>query len=131
RIVRELARNPGNNPNVIERFKYTSRDSITTEMVAAMLDLERVAVGRAVWYDEAAGEMKDVWGNFAVLAYVPGNVSSARQPSYGYTYTLEGNPIVEEAYQDRNQKSWIYPVTNERAPVLSGIDSGFLIEDPA
>jgi hypothetical protein len=47
-------------------------------------------------------------------------------PSYGYTYRLRGNPAVESAYQDRNAKSWIYPVTDELSPVIAGALSGYL-----
>lgn len=48
-------------------------------------------------------------------------------PSYGYTYQLNGYPQVEEAYFDRNAKSWIYPVTRVEAPVLAAAGAGFLI----
>lgn len=116
-------------PKILERFKYTSSDSITAEMLARLFQLRHVAVGEAVYMDEATGSMVDVWGNNAVLAYVPEQITSRRAPAYGYTYTLTGNPLTEEPYNDRNQKSWIYPVTYERAPVLSGIESGFLIQN--
>lgn len=116
-------------PKIVDRFKYTSSGSITTEMLAQLFNLREVAVGEAVYMDEGSEEMKDVWGNEAILAYVPEQVTSRRAPSFGYTYTLEEHPMVEETYFERNAKSWIYPVTYERKPVLSGIDSGFLIQD--
>ncbi|CAP44764.1 major capsid protein [Bordetella petrii] len=115
-------------PKILERFKYTSSDSITKEMLAKLFNLRRLEVGEAVYMNEGSDEMVDVWGNAAVLAYVPEQVSSARTPSYGYTYTLQGNPLVLEPYAERNADSWIYPVKYDRAPVLSGIDSGFLIQ---
>lgn len=118
-------------PKILERFKYTSSDSITADMLAKLFNLRRLVVGEAVYMNEGSEQMVDVWGNAAVLAYVPEQISSRRQPSFGYTYALEGHPIVEEPYNDRNAKSWIYPVTYERAPVLSGIESGFLIQDVA
>lgn len=118
-------------PKVLERFKYTSSDSVTADMLAKLFNLRRIVVGEAVYMNEGSSAMVDVWGNAAVLAYVPDQISSRRQPSFGYTYALEGHPIVEEPYNDRNAKSWIYPVTYERTPVLSGIESGFLIQDVA
>ena len=48
-------------------------------------------------------------------------------PSYGYTYQLRGYPIVELPYEDRNPKSWIYPVTDEVQPVIAGAEAGYLI----
>jgi hypothetical protein len=119
-----------NNKNVIERFKYTGRDSITPEMLAAIFDVERVIVGKAVVSDDK-GAMTDVWGNNTVLAYVPTTPSGMEEPSYGYTYTMEGHPLVEQPYYDNNAKSWIYPVTYERAAVIAGVTSGFLIQNPA
>lgn len=119
-----------NNPNVVERFKYTGRDSITPQMLAALWDLEKVVVGKGVIFDDA-GASSDIWGNNAILAYVPSAPSSHEEPSFGYTYTMEGHPLVEKPYYDNNTKSWMYPTTYERAPVLSGILSGYLIQNPA
>ncbi|WP_275100144.1 major capsid protein [Sedimenticola hydrogenitrophicus] len=117
-----------NNAKVVERFKYTSKESITAEMLASLFDLERVVVGKAISFDEA-GASTSIWGTDAVLAYVPTTPSGQEEPSYGYTYTMEGHPIVEQAYQDRNAKSWIYPVTYERAPVLAGMTAGYLLQN--
>jgi hypothetical protein len=117
-----------NNANVLNKFKYTSSESITAEMLAGLWNLQKVVVGVAISFNDA-GVPTDIWGNDAVLAYVPGMASTIEEPSYGYTYTMEGNPLVEEPYYDRNSKSWIYPVTYERAPVLSGITSGFLLQN--
>lgn len=119
-----------NNPGVVERFKYVSKDSITTAMLAALWEVQKVVVGKAITVSDA-GAFTDIWGNSAILAYVPDTPSGAEEPSYGYTYTLDGHPLVEQPYYDNNAKSWIYPVTMERAPVLSGIASGFLIQNPA
>lgn len=116
-------------PKIREQFKYTSGDSVSLEMLAEYFRLRRIAVFESVYMEEGSDEMQDVWPNVAVLAYVPAQVSSRRQPSFGYTYTLEGNPLTEEPYQARNRKSWVYPVTFERAPVLSGIESAYLFED--
>jgi hypothetical protein len=114
---------------VKEQFKYVSDKSVTTEMLGEFLEIEKVVVGKAVQASDA-GAMSDVWGNCIVLAYVPPAPSQAEEPSYGYTYTLEGHPMVEAPYWDSTHKSWIYGVTDERVPVLSGIASGFLIINP-
>ena len=117
-------------PKVLERFKYTSRDSVTPDMLAALLDLQQVSVGTAVAFDDAGNDL-DIWGNNAVLAYVPVKSSGMEDPSFGYTYTMQNHPLVEKPYYENNAKSWIYPVTFERLPVLTGILSGYLIQTPA
>lgn len=114
---------------VVDKFKYTSKESITADMLAAQLDLDKVVVGKAVKASDA-GAMSDVWGNFIVLAYVPAQASQMEEPSYGYTYTMEGHPMVEQPRYNDTARSWLYGMSYERAPVLSGIASGFLIINP-
>ncbi len=124
-----------NNPNVIARFQYNSSvpvdsTSITAQMMAGLFNVDQVIVGKAIYVDDLSNSY-DIWGNNVVLAFVPDKPSSVEEPSYGYTYTMEGNPMVEPTYYENNEKSWIYPVNYERVPVLSGITSGYLIQTPA
>lgn len=124
-----------NNPAVIARFQYNSSakldaSTITESMLAGLFNVDKVVVGKAIVTGDD-GANSDIWGNNAVLAYVPAGETFQEEPSYGYTYTMNGNPLVEQPYWDENAKSMIYGVTMERAPVLSGIASGYLIQNPA
>lgn len=114
-------------PKLLEKTKYTSSDSITTEMLARYFGMARVAVGDAVYTDGDETGFTDVWGNFIVLAYVPQlGQQSVRVPSYGYTYELTGHPFVEQTRYDADAKSWINGVTDERSAELVGAEAGFL-----
>lgn len=114
-------------PKVIDRMKYTGRDIATPELLASLFDVKRVIVGEAV-YTDGAGVMQDMWGKYVVVAYTEmSGVADAGSPTYGYTYRLRGYPMVEQSYQERNSKSWIYPVTDEVAPVIAGASAGYLI----
>lgn len=116
-------------PKILDRIKYTGRDSATPELVASLFGIERLLVGDAVY--DSAGTFADVWGKFVVLAYTKlGGVADRGVPSYGYTYRLNGYPMVEKPYEDRNAKSWIYPVTDEVSPVIAGALAGYLISAP-
>lgn len=116
-------------PKIVERIKYTSRDVATPELLASLFGLQRVAVGDAVYLDQA-GAMQDVWGKDAVLAYSEtGSLAQMGTPSFAYTYRLEGYPLVEEAYLDRSTRSWVYPVLDENSPVLVGPDAGYLFRN--
>lgn len=119
-------------PKIKEQFKYTSSQSITTAMLAAFFDVERVIVGKAVWLPENAADnamASDVWGDDALLAYVPVNGNGYMEPSYGYTYELSGYPQVEAPWYRRENKSWLYPTTVERRVLLTGAEGGFLFQN--
>jgi hypothetical protein len=117
-----------NNPSILDRIKYTGRDSITVEMLAALWNLRRVVVGDAV-HEDASGNLVDVWGADVVLSYsAVGSVPERGRPTFGYTYRLRGYPIVEQPYYDRQSKSWIYPVTDELQPVIAGSGAGYLLK---
>lgn len=114
-------------PKIVDRIKYTGRDSATPELLASLFGVKRVVVGDAV-YADAGGNFVDVWGKFVVVAHTElASVAEMGTPSYGYTYRLGGYPTVEEPYSDRSAKSWIYPVTDEVSPVIAGALGGFLI----
>lgn len=115
-------------PKLLEKTKYTSSDSVTVELLARYFGVDKVAIGEAVYAASNESAFTDVWGNFAVLAYVPqGGQQSVRVPSYGYTYSLAGHPFVEQTRYDADSKSWINGVTDERSAELVGAEAGFLI----
>jgi hypothetical protein len=117
-----------NHPKVLDRIKYTGRDAATAELLAVMFGVQRVMVGDAVYENAGGTAMVDVWGKFVVVAYTEiGSIADMGLPSYGYTYQLRGHPVVESPYQDRPAKSWVYPVTDENAPVIAGASAGYLI----
>lgn len=122
------------NPQILDRLKYTSATSVTEDMLATLWGLDKVVVGKAVVATGQNDTFGDVWGNDTVLAYVsegsdPGVDANAEEPSYGYTYVIEGMPAVEEPYWDANAKSWIYGVSFDNAPQMSGQTAGYLIVD--
>ena len=86
--------------------------------------------GRAHILDSAEDDagFSDVWGKDAVLAYVPNDSRGYEEPSFGYTYRLKGHPFVEQPYWGNSKKSWVYGVTFDRLPLLTGVDAGFLFK---
>ena len=118
-----------NNTNIVSRFQYVSADSITPDMLGRLLDIPKVLVGKAIKSDDS-GVFTDIWGNNAILAYVPEVPQVVEEPSYGYTYTMDGHPLVEVPYWDPKAKSWIYGTAFERLPVLTGMTAGYIIQNP-
>jgi major capsid protein E len=117
-----------NHPKILARFTFSSDQSISTKMLAGLFELQDVTLGDTVYADKD-GEFQDVWGNFVVLAYVAVDPKGREEPSYGYTYTKEQHPFIEEPYFNDGNRSWFYGSTYDRVPLITGMDAGFLIQD--
>lgn len=107
----------------------------TLDQLKQILGVEEVVVGDAVWVDET-DTGRDVWGNNAVLAFVPmigaggtGDISLA-QPAFGFTNVIDGHPFAETPYYENASKSWIYGATFERRPNVAYNTAGFLFTNP-
>jgi hypothetical protein len=120
-------------PKIIERVKYTSAQSVTLDLLKALWNVDNIVIGGAKVATGQNDAFSDVWGTDVVVAYVAqgdgDGMGNAEEPSYAYTYQIEGMPTVEEPYQDRNARSWIYPTANDCTPVLSGMSAGYLIQN--
>jgi hypothetical protein len=81
-----------NHPDLVDRIKYTSSQTITSEMIAAMFDIPRVIVSKAVKatnVEGATAAYSFATGKTALLAHVapqPGLMT----PSAGYTFSWTG-----------------------------------------
>lgn len=88
----EVFRQLKNHPDLVDRIKYTSSQTITEDMLARMFDIDRVLVAKAVraTNNEGAAEAYDfAYGKAALLAHVapsPGLLT----PSAGYTFSWTG-----------------------------------------
>jgi hypothetical protein len=116
-------------PKVLDKFKYTNSETISDAMLASYFDVKKVLVGDAI-VDDDAGNTADVWGNDAILAFVPdGGTPNINIPAFGYTYRLRGYPFVKPAYYERGVNSWLNDVFDEWSPEVVGADAGFLFQN--
>lgn len=120
--------------DILDALSANTLKIATLDDLRRVLDIERIVVGDAQYWDptlnSGAGGFVDVWGKDAILAYTDtASMAEGGSPAYGYTYQLEGYPVVEEPYYDRNTKTWYYPVTDSRRPVLAGAIAGYLIKN--
>lgn len=124
-----------NNAKILARFNGISAEAVREQQLAAVLGLETVAEGAAVYTetDNVDAPFLDIWGNVAILAYVPPaeEIDGVEEPSFGYTYAMEGHPYARAPYWDDKKRSWMHPVDYERVPVLCGALAGFLFTDVA
>lgn len=81
-----------NHPDLVDRIKYTSSQTITTEMIAAMFDIERVFVAKAVKAtnaEGATGAYSFAFGKSALMVHVAPN-PGLLVASAGYTFGWTG-----------------------------------------
>jgi hypothetical protein len=119
-----------NHPKVLDKLSTsTDRAPATMAQLQALFEIPNIVEGSAI-VDEK-GNFLDVWGNDSIMAYVsPKSLQSMGSMNYGYTYQLEGYPVVEQPSWDVSKESWLYPVSDARQVVMACADSGYLIRGP-
>lgn len=78
-------------PDIVDRYKHTSAESITADMIAAVLDVERVIVAKSIKNtanEGATASFSFVHGKTALLCYVAPN-PGIMVPSAGYTFAWQ------------------------------------------
>lgn len=81
-----------NHPDLVDRIKYTSSNTITTDIMARLFDVERVLVAKAVKatnQEGAAGAYSFAYGKSALLVHSAQN-PGLMTPSAGYTFAWRG-----------------------------------------
>lgn len=144
------------NTRIKDQIKYTSAQSIDEELLARVFELDRVVVARSV-YDDASGTSTKVWAaDKAVLAYVDPGIAagspdavrnaarghgggsitsptgamrkySQRRPSYGYTYVVDGYPVIDGEFWDEDRRSWKYPFAWPHGVFHTFVDDSSLV----
>lgn len=122
------------NPQVKDYLPNTQTGPASIDQLKTILNIQEIEIGDAIWKD-SSGAGFDVWGNNAILAYVPkigGNNAdiSLAEPGFGFTNVLEGHPFSETPYYDNGAKSWIYGATFERQANVAYNDAAFLFQNP-
>ena len=125
------------NEAILDRIKYTSADSIDTDVIARYFGLERglrVAEGR---YLASNGTLQPVFpANGILLFYSPNGPSdsimpaggaNAATPAFSYTYQLTGTPAVRPEYYIRERRVVRAEITIERVVNLVGLGATGLI----
>jgi hypothetical protein len=125
------------NEKILERIKYTTADSIDTDMLARYFGLERgmrVAEGR---YLDTDGTLQPVFPENGILLFyspngpsdsvMPAGGANAATPAFAYTYQLTGTPAVRPEYYIRERRVVRAEITVERVVNLVGLGATGLI----
>jgi hypothetical protein len=125
------------NQAILERIKYTSADSIDTDVLARYFGLERglrVAEGRYLAND---GTLQPVFPSNGILLFyspngpsdsiMPAGGANSATPAFAYTYQLTGTPSVRPEYYIRERRVVRAEITIERVVNLVGLGATGLI----
>jgi hypothetical protein len=118
-------------PKILERLSYAQIGVVTPELLAAILGLDAIYVGKAIYASDDGATTTDIWGDSFLLAYVrkpqPGAKRSVYEPSFGYTLYRD-DPIVD-IYTEEGGKIQNVRCTRRFQTALVGADAGYLITD--
>lgn len=117
-------------PKVLERIKYSGNLKITKNMLADILEIPDIQVGRSV-HSTDGENFTDIWNDSIVLAFVDkssGKTKSEYNPSFGYTLQLENMPEVDTYFEAGGKIKVIRNTDNYDLKVTSR-DAAFLISN--
>ncbi|MDG6331195.1 inorganic pyrophosphatase [Glaesserella parasuis] len=115
-------------PKVIEKLKYSQVAIVTPEVFAKLIGIDTVKIGEAVYEHES--QLKDIWSDAVVLAYVAPRSAQGKgtvyEPSYGYTVRRNKGLFVD-TYKENGGKIEVVRTTDIHKPHLVGASAGYLI----
>ena len=116
-------------PAVIEKLKYSQVTIVTPEVFGKLIGIDTVKIGEAVY--EESNQLKDIWSDAIVLAYVAPRSTERKgtvyEPSYGYTVRRQGGLFVD-TYKENGGKLEVIRTTDIHKPHLLGASAGYLIK---
>jgi len=118
-------------PKILERIKYSMKGIVTADLLAEILDVPNIAVGLGYSVSDADVNA-DLWGDNAVLAYVPEMPKEGErtpyEPSYGYTFRKRSWPQVDK-YTGAGGKLTYVRSTDLFQVKIVGSVAGYLISN--
>ena len=104
---------------------------ITEELFAKQFGFQKVVIG-AGWYD-LAGTVTKLWNDNFIMAWVPvlggGETQKRGRPSFGYTFSRENFPVVDERNPDNDPKLTAVRCTQQFLSKLTLETAGYLISN--
>lgn len=120
-------------PDFIERIKYTQLAIVTTGLIASLLELKRILIGRAIQNTAAEGVtavFAYIFGKHALLTYTPGR-PSLMLPSAGYTFVWNKRGGIAFTRRIRDEKAMYDRIEGHTYfdQKTLGTDLGYLMDD--
>jgi hypothetical protein len=122
-----------NHPDLIERIKYTQKAILSADLIASLLDVKRLHIGKAIKAATKEGQTATysyIFGKHALGMYVPDS-PGLRTPAAGYTFTWSkfgGLSYIRRLRDDKGQYDRIEGHTFFDQKYVSA-DCGFFLAD--
>lgn len=100
---------------------------LSLELLRKLFDVKSLTIGLQS-VNTQSGDTVTLWGKDITVAYVPDNVESLDDPTFGATIRQDGYPIVD-AYREESATSDILRYRDALEPVIISQKSGYLIKD--
>lgn len=111
-----------------DRIKYTSRESITPEILAGLFDLDKVLIGQAARITSAEGATETtgfIWGANGLIYYRP-PTPRLKTPSAGYTLTVGGRFRTKKWREEKKAGDYI-EVSTMFVPLAVATSAAYLL----
>lgn len=116
-------------PDIVDRIKYTSGQSVTAEMLARLFDVKNCLIGSAVYNTAVEGQtdsLSFIWGKHAWLCYVP-EVVRLKQVQFGLTLTYKTREV--KKWDDQDAESRYVRVHDNYTQELVAAEACYLIKN--
>jgi hypothetical protein len=121
-------------PDLLDRVKYSQKGIVGPDLLASLIEIDRVLIGEAV-YDTAAegatSSMSFIWGKHCWVGYVP-PAPGIRVPGAGYTFWWKAygaGGIKVASWRDEEKECNKYRAEAGFDVKVVGADFGYLIVD--
>ncbi|MCP4055621.1 MAG: hypothetical protein GY739_21790 [Mesoflavibacter sp.] len=109
------------------KIKYSERDVLTTELVAQILEVDKVLVGYSQYMDPDDKTLYPMWGNMLSLCYVT-KQEGRNRPTFARTFQKKGYPNVKKWIDDADFHRYrVEDIFDNR---ITGKDAGYLYREP-
>lgn len=120
-------------PNLLEKIKYSERAVLTSDLIGSMFDIDKVLVGSSI-YDasdegnETLTSVSFIWDATTLVCYSeprPG----IRKISAGYTFhlSMKGNPYITKKWREEKRGGDLIEVSTMYQPKAIATLCGYLI----
>jgi hypothetical protein len=121
-----------NQPNIIERIKYSERGIITPEILSAVFDVSNIVVGKAVYDAGVEGSATPsttyIWdAKFALMYNEPSAKLKSPSALYNFAMSVNGEyPFAVKKYRNEPKEGDEIEVNAFHKTILTGKSAGYL-----